>query len=356
MKSILLKNGRIWDGERFFRGDVFIGNGKISRISQNISEQADFIMDVNGNIVSAGLVDVHTHLRGVSSDSIGAQAEISCFPFGVTCAADAEGVNGNKQCMDCLMVKTKVFVNVPIEKNRARLDIARNKLMEYGERAVGLKVFFDEKINEVWSIEPLSDICEFASENNLKVMVHSTNSPVPMSDIVNTLKSGSIISHIFHGGKNNAEDDGFESLLTAREKGVITDLGFEGLIHTDFNILKEAIRQGVFPDTISTDLTKVSMYTLGGKYGLTMCMSIAGEMGMNEADVFRAVTSTPAKVLGMEDCCGHIKENEAANIAVLEETTEAGYNITDIFGNTINSEKGYQCILTVSDGEVVFRR
>ena len=35
------------------------------------------------------------------------------------------------------------------------------------------------------------------------------------------------------------------------------------------------ISMGVFPDTISTELTKMSMYTCGGKYGLNMCMSLA---------------------------------------------------------------------------------
>lgn len=356
MQSILLKNGRIWDGEEFFNTDVFIDRGKIVKIADGISEKADFTEDVSGKIVTAGLVDMHTHLRGISSDSIGAQAEISCFPFGVTCAADAEGAKGDKDFLNRLTVKTRVFAGVPIEKNKPRLDLAQKKLAEYGEKAAGLKVFFDNRTSEVWNAEPLYAVCIFALENNLKVMVHSTNSPVPMADIVNTLHRGCIISHIFHGGSNNAADDGFKSLLKAKEKGVILDLGLEGFVHTDFKLLKEAFNYGIFPDTVSTDITKVSMYTRGGKYGLTMCMSLARNAGMSEADVFRAVTSTPAKVLGMENGCGYIKEGATADIAVIEETLEAKYKLADMFGNAVSSKKGYQCLLTVSSGEIVYRR
>lgn len=56
MQSILLKNGRIWDGEEFFNTDVFIERGKIVKIADGISEKSDFTEDVSGKIVTAGLV------------------------------------------------------------------------------------------------------------------------------------------------------------------------------------------------------------------------------------------------------------------------------------------------------------
>ena len=44
MAKILIKNGRIWDGERFFLADILTDGDKISKIEPSISEKADFVM------------------------------------------------------------------------------------------------------------------------------------------------------------------------------------------------------------------------------------------------------------------------------------------------------------------------
>jgi type I restriction enzyme M protein len=54
------------------------------------------------------------------------------------------------------------------------------------------------------------------------------------------------------------------------------------------------------PDTISTDITCFSAYKRGGRYGMTMCMNMAKNVGISEGDIFKAVTSNPAKVLGKD--------------------------------------------------------
>ena len=83
-------------------------------------------------------------------------------------------------------------------------------------------------------------------------------------------------------------------IYKAKKRGVIIDTGFAGYVHTDMAILQRAVAEGVLPHTISTDITKVSAYIRGGRYGMTMCMNMAQAAGMTEADVFRAVTSAPA--------------------------------------------------------------
>ena len=42
------------------------------------------------------------------------------------------------------------------------------------------------------------------------------------------------------------------------------------------------------------------------------------------------------------------------NLAVLE-YTDGGFDLTDKAENHIESKKGYRCVLTVSDGQVVYR-
>ena len=63
MSNILIKNGKIWDGDRFYFSDLLIENGKIATIAKMINVNAEFIYDAKGQIVSVGFIDSHLHLR-----------------------------------------------------------------------------------------------------------------------------------------------------------------------------------------------------------------------------------------------------------------------------------------------------
>ncbi len=351
MGKILIKNGRVWDGDKFFYGDILTDNGKISEISENISTNADYVYHADGKTVSCGLVDIHTHFMGV----YGINAEMSCIPFGVTAAADASAEPECKNIYESFLVKNKVFVSTEIKNNKAVFENTDKVLKHYGDRAVGLKVYFDTGICEGSDASPLKEICDFAKSRNLLVMVHSSNSPVKMYDIISVLNKGDILTHAYHGGKNNVRDDNFECLKYAKEKDVIIDAGFAGNVHTDFSIFENAVKNGYDPDTISTDITKFSAYKRGGKYGMTMCMSIARKLGMTEDRIFRSVTSTPAKVLGMQYEWGYLKVGRYADISVFDYSGNE-FSLTDNSGNTVKDKNSYNCVLCICNGEVVYRK
>lgn len=352
--KILIKNGKIWDGECFFNGDVLTDGNKISCIADHIEENATFVYDASGKIVSAGLIDIHTHLKGVSEDKFGIDASMCTFPFGVTTAADASGNKGDKTKLLSLNVKNFVFVAAPVKDNQIDFLRLSEKLKIYGEKAIGVKLFFDTHDKNVWDINPLKQLCDFAKENNLKVMVHSSYSPVPMSDIINTLSKGDIVTHTYHGGVHSCKEEKFACFETAKKRGVYMDIGFAGHVHTDFDVLKSAFKAKCFPDTISTDITCLSAYVRGGKYGMTMCMSMAKEAGISEKDVFKACTAMPAKVLNIQSGEGYLKVDGPADIAVLDYCDE-GFDLTDAGGNRLQSDKGYRCYLTIADGQIVYR-
>lgn len=354
MSRILIKNGKVWDGERFCFANVLMDDAKVVDIAENIDAAADFIFDARNKIVSAGLVDAHVHMRGISSTQFGIQAEMSCMPFGVTAAVDASGGYGDKALLDAFMLKNLVFVSAEFKDNKAYFEHAEKMLDKYGEKAVGIKVYFDTQISEVKDIKPLCEVVEFAEKNNLIVMVHSSNSPVSMLELLSALRKGDILTHAYHGGKNNVSEDNYECIKQAKERGVVIDAGLAGHVHTDFKIFEEAITCGVIPDIISTDITKASAYKRGGRYGMTMCMSIAKALGMKEEDIFRAVTSTPAKAFGKEKEWGYLRVGGCADIAVFDYTDE-GFDLTDKAGYRVESKNGYRCVLTVADGQVMYK-
>lgn len=61
--KILIKQGLVVDGNNTepFIGDVLINDDKISKISTEITEGVDRIIDARGRVVCPGFIDTHSH-------------------------------------------------------------------------------------------------------------------------------------------------------------------------------------------------------------------------------------------------------------------------------------------------------
>lgn len=355
MAKFLFKNGKVWDGERFFDADVLTDGECIAAIRPNITEEANYVFDASGCIVSAGLVDAHVHVAGPERDVYGMNPEMCAIPFGVTAVADAGGAHANRELAESWLVKSVTLPTANIVDDKADFSTVEQKMELYGDQIIGVKVYFDtHEKGGVRSIAPLKEICDYARARDLLVMVHCSHSPTPMAEILETLGPGDILTHAFHGGVNTAAEDDFACLREAKKRGVIIDAGFAASAHTNFAVLRGAVANGGAPDTISTDITRSSAYRRGGRYGLTMCMSMARTVGMDEEAVFRAVTSAPAKALGKAGEWGCLKEGGCADLAVLRYQKEP-YRLTDAAGNILSDDMGYRCVLTVCNGDMVYR-
>ena len=354
MPPILIKNGRVWNGYCFTESDVLVEEGKVFKIAKDLDIPKGFVFEAAGMTVLPGLVDTHVHFSGPEPDRYGFNAEMSCLPFGVTAAADAGGAHADRYLADNYLVKNVTFIRVPIKDDAPDFTYTERKLALYDGNVIGLKVYFDTEKPGVRSSRPLQKICEYAKEHGFKLMVHCSDAPVPMAEYLPLLSPGDILTHAFHGASHNAQEDDFAALTEAQRRGVVVDTGFAGHVNTGLSLFKKAISKGILPDTISTDITRASAYHRGGRYGLPMCMSMARAAGMEETDIFRAVTSTPAKALGKEGTWGILKEGHTADIAVLEYGSE-GFSLTDRFGGSLKSDYGYRCKLTVANGIIVWR-
>ena len=63
--DLVLKNGRIVDGtgSPWYRGDVAIRGDVIVRVAHNITEPAARVIDVQGQVIAPGFIDIHSHAR-----------------------------------------------------------------------------------------------------------------------------------------------------------------------------------------------------------------------------------------------------------------------------------------------------
>lgn len=63
--KILIKNGRIIDpaSNRDEIADLYVEDGKVSKVGQKIEKEADRVIDATGLFVMPGFIDLHVHLR-----------------------------------------------------------------------------------------------------------------------------------------------------------------------------------------------------------------------------------------------------------------------------------------------------
>jgi dihydroorotase/N-acyl-D-amino-acid deacylase len=65
--DLLLRNGRIVDGagNPWYQADVAIRGDAIVRIAQSIPEQARRVLDVRGQVIAPGFIDIHSHAGAI---------------------------------------------------------------------------------------------------------------------------------------------------------------------------------------------------------------------------------------------------------------------------------------------------
>lgn len=77
MAKMLLKAGKIFDGESFIDADILIENDKIIAIDKSIDGGGAMQINCSGCIISSGLVDIHTHLLEMGNNSFGFPADMA---------------------------------------------------------------------------------------------------------------------------------------------------------------------------------------------------------------------------------------------------------------------------------------
>jgi dihydroorotase len=159
----------------------------------------------------------------------------------------------------------------------AQVDACARTVAENADIAIGVKVRMSENVIAKNGAEPLRRAiaaCEMADTGG-RVMVHigGVETAALMSQILDTLRSGDILTHAYSGAANlsgaftNIVQDGklIPAALAAKRRGVIFDVAHGGFSF-DYTVAEAAIAQGCPPDTISSDVHAVSGNTPGMPY------------------------------------------------------------------------------------------
>lgn len=370
MLDLLIKGGRVFDPANNIDAVMNIGVKDGLIVSANVDDPADHTIDAKGCIVAPGFIDVHTHLWPLTD--MGVQVESTCFPSCVTTAIDAGSCGCStyenfRPAIQGMRVDVKALLNVcsaGLTAFRTKVEYLDPSLYKkqnikylakrYPDEIVGLKIRMGKETALDMGLEPLKAAKEISKETGLPLVVHSTNPSVPMKELIGCLEKDDVLAHAYHGhGNTLMQDNGFEALEAARKRGVFVDVG-DAAWHINFDIMKEALRLGLGPDTISTDLTDKGVYKKGRTFHLLHCMSRWLNVGMPLEDVLRCVTVNAAKELKLGSDAGHLTCGTAADIAIVR-MEEAEIEFTDGNGCSLQADRIIRPLATIKDGRIVYR-
>lgn len=379
MNQILIKNGEVIDPANNIRGffDITVNDGKITEVRKGIEAEATNIIDASGCIVTPGLIDHHAHIYPLAK--IGIPAEAVCFSSGVTTVVDA-GSTGcytypqNIPFIRQSKLSIKIYINVcstgldSLPQNMEDVDPKnfkegkiRELLYDYSGNILGLKLRTSKEVVRNLGYEPLKRTVDLAEKLGLSVMVHCTNPPGEMSELLGYLRKGDVITHMYmNKGSTILDNEGHVSkaVYEARKRGVIFEAA-DARAHFSFEVSELAISEGFYPDILATDLTKLSMYLRPTAFNMANQLSKYNMLGISEEKLFELCTINPARHMGISENAGSLTVGLPADIAVFrKENCKVEFGDRPYTDSSAQIRKGsllYRPMLTVKNGEIVFR-
>lgn len=354
MQSLLIKNGLLISPVNGYHGDkkdILIREGKIVRIGEGIEEKTEKTMDAKGYIVTPGFIDIHTHCY--PDTFLGMEPDILGLKRGTTTIIDA-GSSGADTYEDFReryidTAKTKVFTLLNLSKeglvrgheldDMSKIDIPGLKkiLEKYPENIVGLKVRASASVVGEMGMKPIRLAAETAKETGKSLTVHVGNYPPALTEVLELLGSGDVVTHAFHGKKGGIlteEEHIIPEALEARKRGVLFDIG-HGVASFSFHVFQKALEEGFDCDMISTDLHRENYN--GPVYNLAAVVSKTINCGESLEDAISKCTSVPARHYGLKGL-GEIAEGFTADFNILD-LAECREKVEDAIGDTIELKR-----------------
>ncbi|MGF9696746.1 amidohydrolase/deacetylase family metallohydrolase [Paenibacillus sp. MABNR03] len=323
----VLRNLQLVDGRIV---DIAIQDGMITAITPPGQAEGENGLDCSGLYVSSGWIDLHVHAvpeldpYGDEIDEIGVKQGVTTLVDAGSCGADRIG----DLYISRLKADTQVFALLNISRiGLERTDelsqlewIDRAKALEaaaaYPDFIVGLKARISQSVVKDSGIEPLKLARTLSEETKLPLMVHIGSAPPLVSEVLELLQPGDVITHYLNGKPNNlfhADGTPLQGLLDAAARGVHLDVG-HGTASFSFRIAEQAKAAGIALNTISTDIYRGNRLN-GPVYSMSNVLTKFLVLGYSLEEVIRAVTSSAAEWLGKPEL-GQIRVGQEANLTL----------------------------------------
>jgi len=376
--DLLIQHGEVLDPAAGIRGkqDIGISGGKIVEVAAALPEkEARRTVSAKGLYVTPGLIDIHAHVF-VNSHDMGGHTDHFCRQSGVTTLCDAGSTGsatfaGLRHVLDNeVRTRVRAFVNLSaigiVGTSRggelshfpyADPEGCARTIIENSDICIGVKLRYGPGLVWEYTTEPVKMARRTAAMAGVPFMIHITDSPIPLPEILAEMAPGDIVTHCYHGRANGIMGQEKEFVLKevveAQRHGIVFDCA-HGRNHFSFRMIEKALDQGFLPDTISTDLTTTSA-TKGPVWDLATTMSKLLHFGMSLEELVTRATSAPAKIMGYEGTVGTLRPGANADIALLERRN-GNFQMTDSDGETVTAKERLVARMTLKDGRITYER
>jgi dihydroorotase len=374
--DVLLRGGHVIDPKNGIDAvrDVAIAGGKVAAVAARIDPADAFkVIDVSGLYVMPGLVDIHAHVYTGTGEKNSYAGDSSVYPdgftfrVGVTTVADAGGAGWRNfpdfkdRVIDRAKTRVLAFLNIVGNGMRGSnyendlTDMAPEPAAEMAKKYPGLIIGIKTAHYAGPEWTPVENAVKAGTAANIPVMVDFGNDKPerPLAELVTKkLRPGDIYTHMYSGLRHELDPVTGKvnpGLFEGRKRGVIFDVGHGGGSFA-WRVAFPAIKEGFWPDSISTDLHVGSMNA--GMKDMVNVMSKFLVMGAPLADVVKWSTWNPAREIKQETL-GNLSVGAPADVAVLRlENGNFGY--IDSFGGRLRAKQRLTNELTLKDGKVVY--
>ncbi|MGY3491495.1 amidohydrolase family protein [Bradyrhizobium sp. USDA 4502] len=377
--DLVIKNGDVIDPSQSLRGkrDIGIRWGIIEAIEDEIpAARAARTIDASGKLVMPGLVDLHCHVYPYGS-AIGIPADELVQFQGTTTVVSAgdAGVNNLAALRRFIVAQSRarIYAFVHIANNglsafpvaelynidNAQVEACAMALAENPDFLIGVKVRMSENVIFKHGLEPLKrgiQACEMCGWP-ARMMVHigGVETRELMSDILDLLRPGDILTHAYSGAPNmsgaftNIVQEGklLQAALAAKQRGVLFDVGHGGGSF-DFTVAEVAIPAGCAPDTISSDIHVFSGNSPGIPF-LPNVMSKFLAMGSSLDQVVAMATSAPARIINRTPKVGTLQRGAPGDVAIMD-LVEGPVSFVDTRNNKRDGNLLLRPVQTVVNG------
>src|SRR2546427_8369157 len=376
--DLVIAGGEVLDPSQNLRGkrDVGIKYGQIAAIAPGIpADRAVQRIDAGGKLVTPGLVDLHTHLCphlgiGLPADEL---VQITAVTTAVSAGDAGAHTFGNFRHGVVPQSRTRLFGFVHISSiglagglapgemlniDYANVEACAKAVAENADLVLGVKVRITDSVVGQNGLEPLRRALKAAemAGKGFRVMCHIGAAPGSLSDLLDLLRPGDILTHSYSGAGNNIVQNGqlIPAAKAAKQRGVIFDVGHGGGSF-DFTVCEPAMMQGCHVDTISSDIHAVSINTPGYPT-LPWVMSKFMAMGLSLEEVVQRATIEPAKLIGRVPGLGTLAVGAPADVAIFDYSDGPAVEFVDTRQNKKSGTKKLVPVLTVREGRPFGRR
>lgn len=369
-KRLLIKGGRLIDKERGYENsakDILVEDGVIKDIADFIKTDDAEVLELNGEYVAPGFIDAHVH--AYSGVSLGVPADEIGIMTGTTTMIDA-GSAGPENIADFIeknikRSKTRIYSAMHYAKTgllhmpeaddpeKYDLELVKEAYHKYKDYIVAIKGRASQSCVGQLGMESIAFGKKAANEIGVPYLVHIGNMPPKIEDVLNLMEKGDIITHAFHGKKNNLFTGGQikPEAQAARERGVIFDVG-HGEASFNFNVGALAKSLEFYPDIISTDLHARNYQ--GPVYSLSITLDKMMALGYSLIDCIDKATDKPARYFGLSKL-GKLEVGCAGDFTIFT-VNDGTYEFKDADGNLLTGSKAIDVKYAVIDGEIVMKR